>query len=436
MRFIRSAAALALTLGGSVHAGPDDAAIDPAAFPRARFIAQIDGLIEPICVRFENSEGISIAERDRRNALRFDLAGNFLGEAPREPRDTNDADAAARDVPEWLAPNELLRRHGSRPGQFCQPGGFAVHGSQVVVADTFNHRLQLLDSTGSPLAMYMKTSLLAHEGRGALRAPSDVAVSSDGHFMAVLEAIEQRCQIFALTDVEALPSDVAALPRDVPQLYGDRMAAGAGAIALYFPAEQKVMVIDADPPHHLITELGEFGARFGQFQHIGDMRITPGNDAHTLLVEVVDDTARRISVVSIDRTKSDPLGSAIATFVRAVSVHEESEGTQPLEHVQRTPTGLVRFVDAGPRYVCDARRGVVRRIGEDGEPQQEFGSRGGDDGEFANPVDVAPLPGDRLAVLDIGHQRVLFFSADGQFLGAFGADRAAPLPEPAWRKRE
>ena len=452
-------------------------AIDPALFPHARFVVQIDGLIGPADLAVDAQNRIYIAESGRHRVAVFDLSGRLIqtiGEhgvgallGPEQVALSGDevivTDTLGRRsqvfdrhgefvrtldspfddaAPAWLTNEELRRRRGGLPGQFIRPGGFARHGNQFVVADTHNHRVQLLDADGAPLAMYTRTSHTPHEGRGALRAPNAVAISPDGKFMAVCEAIEQRCQVFALTDIEAPEGAADDLPIEVPQLYGPRLAVGANAIALFFPAEQKIMVIDAAPPHHLITELGEFGKQFGQFQEISDLRLTASIRPDEFFLSIADQALQRVSLIKIHRSKADPLGLASTTFVKATdasafvaSPGDKRKDSAEAAAIEIAPTGEIRFLDppASTTYFCDVEHGLVRCIAGDGTTARTIGSRGCDDGQFAYPVDIAVAPDGSIAVLDVGHQRIIFFDQHGNYLHHFGAGRIAPLPKPAWR---
>jgi len=237
--------------------------LDPEAFAEAKFLTQIDG-VSPTRVAIHEDHLIFITESVHDRTLVFSVAGELVRII--EPR--------------------LAGAPDHDPTRVTLPGG------QVIHTNPRTHVLQLLGADDRPRARWMRYSHRPHEGHGLLRAPDAVAVSPDGALMAVCEALEQRCQVFSLTQREdrTEPEGMQPLP---PELYGPRFAIGANAIALFFPAEQKIMVVDAEPPHHMITEFGEFGTRFGQFEHITDLSLMPGDQPSEFFVAV--ETARSIA---------------------------------------------------------------------------------------------------------------------------------------------
>lgn len=388
-----------------------DAAFEPEAFTLARFLAQIDGLNSPATVTIDDEHHIHIVESGRGRVLVFDAAGNFVR--------SEKLDASIE--------------HGTEPARAALPDG------AFIATNNRTPSLRLLDADDRPLAHWSRYSHTPHEGRGLLRDPTAIAVAPDGTLMAVCEALEQRCQVFSLTEREDDAVLARALPRP-PQLYGPRFAIGSGAIALYFPAQQKVMVIDAEPPHHMITEFGEYGTRFGQFERISDLLIAPGAQPSEVVVAVADDAQHRVSLVRIDREDRDQLGFASVTFMQAIdatalrSAADAIELRLPVgvESLDVTLEGDIRFDDAPRKHLIDAAEAHIVRVTEDGE-RLRFGTRGSGDGEFAWPTDLAVTTDDGLAVLDHGHQRIIFFDAAGDYVHHFGARKLAPLPEPAWR---
>lgn len=90
------------------------------------------------------------------------------------------------------------------------------------------------------------------------------------------------------------------------------------------------------------------------------------------------------------------------------------------------PTGISVHPD-GRLFVADTHYHRVAIFSSDGEPLDEFGRYGQDDGCFIYPTDVAFAPDGRLFVSEYGgNDRISVFSADGQFLTAFGEPGAGP----------
>ncbi|XP_070547762.1 uncharacterized protein [Ptychodera flava] len=66
---------------------------------------------------------------------------------------------------------------GTEPGQFNQPKGLAWHGDQLVICDTENHRIQILNKNKVVIEIIRFDGQFDKEFK-----PWDVAISPDGHF--------------------------------------------------------------------------------------------------------------------------------------------------------------------------------------------------------------------------------------------------------------
>jgi tripartite motif-containing protein 71 len=466
----------------------------------AKFVMQIDGLASPMGAAIDGDHNIYIAEAGRHRIAVFDVNGKLLrrfgtrgdgdgqlllpGRVAVNPQGEvivadvgnrraqvftsdgrfirmADLTEAEQVTPAWLTKDALRLRRGSRVGQFNQPGGFVMHGESFIVADTHNHRLQLLTADGEPISVYARTSFTPHEGTGALRAPTAVAVSPDGSMMAVCEVIEQRCQLFSLRHGEARNGDADAIAVDVPQLYGPRMAVGAGCIALFFPGEQKIMVIDAQPPHHAITEFGEFGTRFGQFEDISDMVIYGFADPSKLHLLIADANSQRLVAVRIDKQLQNQLGLADVTFLSSsdLSVRFRGLGRDAdaalirVESIALSPNGATWFTDArrgivssidsnpwasaeegkwrwpvdleidragSGWHVLDAGTCTLTSFSAQGKRSRTIGGHGDGEGELLQPTALAVAPDGTIFVCDAGRSQVVCFSADGAYQRRLG----------------
>ncbi|XP_070547412.1 tripartite motif-containing protein 2-like [Ptychodera flava] len=66
---------------------------------------------------------------------------------------------------------------GTEPGQFNEPRGLAWHGDQLVICDTENHRIQILNKNKVVIEIIRFDGQFDKEFK-----PWDVAISPDGHF--------------------------------------------------------------------------------------------------------------------------------------------------------------------------------------------------------------------------------------------------------------
>jgi sugar lactone lactonase YvrE len=127
-------------------------------------------------------------------------------------------------------------------------------------------------------------------------------------------------------------------------------------------------------------------------------------------IYVCDGTARRVQVYDLDGNYIKTIGSG--------------------EVLQR-PSGLAVNVDGTRIYVVDtggvrSEEHVVRVFDQTGAYKLKFGARGGKDGEFNLPLNVAVAPDGSVYVVDTGNFRIQHFSAEGKFLNKFGAAGRRP----------
>ncbi|XP_070547628.1 uncharacterized protein [Ptychodera flava] len=78
---------------------------------------------------------------------------------------------------EWTLQVLGSRQSGTEPGQFNSPNGLAWHGDQLVICDTENHRIQILNKNKVVI------EIIRFDGQFDKKfKPLDVAISPDGHF--------------------------------------------------------------------------------------------------------------------------------------------------------------------------------------------------------------------------------------------------------------
>jgi DNA-binding beta-propeller fold protein YncE len=84
--------------------------------------------------------------------------------------------------------------YGSDPGQFDDPGGIAVGADgKIYVADTDNHRIQVLEGDGTPLVQYGSEG----SGSGQFQYPKGIAVDSAGNIF-VADTYNHRIVILSV----------------------------------------------------------------------------------------------------------------------------------------------------------------------------------------------------------------------------------------------
>jgi len=118
-----------------------------------------------------------------------------------------------------------------------------------------------------------------------------------------------------------------------------------------------------------------------------------------------------------------PAANAAPKNVAAIIGAETDEPGDPGEF--QIPAGVAVNQDTGDLYVVDQDRNRIQRFDEDGTYISQWGSPGGEEGQFSfagNP-DIVIDPADgSVYVADTENSRVQKFSADGTFLYTFGSN--------------
>ncbi len=88
---------------------------------------------------------------------------------------------------------------GRAPGRFYIPGGIAIRGNRMYVADTYNHRICVFDIAGTTV---VPAFVVGDSGsaNGQLLAPQDVDVGPDG-LIYVADSDNNRVQVFDASGV-------------------------------------------------------------------------------------------------------------------------------------------------------------------------------------------------------------------------------------------
>ncbi|MBT5869222.1 MAG: hypothetical protein HOH38_10330 [Nitrospinaceae bacterium] len=207
----------------------------------------------------------------------------------------------------------LLNSFGSKgkePGQFQYPKGIAVDsGGNIYVADSWNHRIQKFNSEGIHLLSFGHCG----EGKGELNEPYDIHIEPSGNLI-VVERYNHRIQFF-------------------------------------------------DPQGVSLGWLGDRG---------------------TVLEEVLAD---------IQGTPADLLAPPL--FELPTSIAQDSQGNY---------------------FITDSGNHRIRKFNSRWQEVLSFGDNGSEPGQFQYPLCVSIASNDLLYVADLNNERVQVFSPFGQFL--------------------
>lgn len=193
---------------------------------------------------------------------------------------------------------------GKEPGQFQYPKGIAVDGDgNIYVADSWNHRVQKFDSKGTPLLAFGTCG----DGKGELNEPYDILVEPSGN-LVVVERYNHRIQLFdpqgmslgwvgdrgtvleeQLAEIQGTPADLLA-----PPLFELPTSIAKDSQGNYFITDSgNHRVRKFDSQWQEILSFGEKGSEPGQFQYPLCVSIAP-ND----LLYVADLNNERVQVFS------------------------------------------------------------------------------------------------------------------------------------------
>jgi len=273
----------------------------------------------------------------------------------------------------------------------------------VLVADTGNHRLVVLDREGRTRGVIASAPI---DARGTLGAPSAVAIDRRGRIF-VLDDIRRSIEVLTPTGsriaelAPALPA--AAAPGS--QIQDIAIGASGSIYILYSGATPGILVLDAKG--RTTREIGFAPARKDGLD--GPVALAV-NEAETLIATVDPRAENSVRVATID-------GDHFASF----GTHGEGEGT----------FSLAASVAWGPNetvWIVDAVRHSVSAFESDGRFIGRIGGFGAGPGQFNYPIACEFLADDQLAVLERAGGRYQLMRLDVESSGTprLASDALAP----------
>lgn len=324
---------------------------------------------------------------------------------------------------------------GPFTGFFDEPTSIRALGDRVIVTDRRNHRVQFIQPDGRNPESWGVHELIPHEGRGKLHYPDALAIAPDGSFGVIVEAIEDRLQIFAAADEEDRGVGAAVrFDKSEQTHFGEYPAADGPLMIAVEPENHFVFVFDLN--HEvpaIINRFGERGEKFGLL--VRPRGVTIDYAART--IHLVDPVTARISEYRFDHEPGERARyrPGMTTFARAVDLdHLAREVIRPGLRSAIDPAALQRDVH-GRWYLTDAANACVHRFSPDFKSHEMIGRFGEADGDESTdlrmPTDLAIRAGDGLiAVADPHRARIVLFDAEGRGLHSIAGEAAHPLLKP------
>ncbi|CAG7833813.1 unnamed protein product [Allacma fusca] len=279
---------------------------------------------------------------------------------------------------QYSAKKRLVFKFGSRgsdPGYFTWPRGIACGpDSNIVVADSSNHRIQIFDPQGT----FIKDFGSYGNGDGEFDCLAGVAVNRIGQFI-VSDRYNHRIQVFDPSG-RFLRSFGSQGSTDGKFNYPWGVTTDAlGFIYVCDKENHRVQVFQSDG-----TFVGKFGV--GELEHPHYIGITSTNKV------VVSDTGHhRVYIFDVN-------GKVIGSI-----------GTEGIEHGQfKLPRG-VAVDEQGYIFVGDSGNNRIQIFSPDGHHIRSFGNWGCGDGEFKGLEGVAVNSQGNILVCDRENHRIQAF---------------------------
>lgn len=355
---------------------------------------------------------VAVSDRDNMNVQIFSLDGEFQtrmqgglrhDDALRRPGNVCIADDgtvfaadAERDTILRFEPSGMtlqIGQWGAYPGLLASPMGVDSLGERLIVADTRNDRIQLLERDGTPVSQF---NAVDAQGHGEpLTRPTDVAAGNG--FIVVAEPDRQRCRVF---DITSAPSRAVWSPgHSVPS---DSLAAHGAHLALHDQGYETVTLFTIEGDRAIrLTDIGKRGQFIGSFIEPGGLVVEDG------LVHIADTGNGWIQVYSFEsRDDYDPLS---AHFHRGVILQARCPQSiiNDLGWLIR-PDDLARDAQ-GQWLVLDSRNRCVFVLDADYNVIDHWT---GGATQFDEPIAII-TDQQRAYVLDAGRREVVVIDPDG-----------------------
>ena len=265
------------------------------------------------------------------------------------------------------------------------PEGIPVEDAFVVVADTWNNRIQKFDTAGAYIAEWGRQDAGLWE---VTNAPRSIAIGRDG---AVYVADTGNHRIQKGNSSGTYRGHWGEQGKKPGQFESPGGVALDADGHLYVADTGNHRIQKFDGNGNVLTQWGSLGAAAGQFIHPSGIAVSPDGSIY-----VADSGNDRIQ-------KFDAGGTFLAQW----------GGRGGNAGQFQFPEGIA--IDrAGNVYVADTYNNRVQRFASTGSYLGQWGSEGGADGQFLTPGGIAvdEMTGD-VYVADTGNHRIQRFDSDG-----------------------
>jgi len=253
------------------------------------------------------------------------------------------------------------------------PSGLTTAPSgDLIVADDFNHRIQIYDSEGNLKTTFGKKGTL----EGEFMYPKGVALDPAGNIY-VADSWNHRVQKF-------------------------------------------------DSEGNFQSSWGKYGRDKGQLNEPYDIWVEPSGN-----LLVVERSNHRIQIFRSDGVSLGWVGSRATILEEKLAYIYETSLEMFSPPVFEFPTSIARD-EAGNYYVADSGNHRVVKFNREWKQQHVFGEKGKEAGRFLYPMAVAVGSNKLVYIADLNNNRLQVWTPEGLYLGAIDeADDNQPLKMPS-----
>ena len=268
---------------------------------------------------------------------------------------------------------------GDGPGEFNDPTGIAIAGSEVFVSDARNHRIQVFDLDGAFKRAF---------GEDRLGRPMNLTIAQGELYVA--DYWNDRIEVFSLDGeyVRGLGTSGG----------GEGEFNAPGGLAVTPDGDLYV----ADFYNQRVQHLRADGSYVGQWGKTGEISVRAGGFNYPTAVAlgrdgtlyVADGYNDRVQAFTRDGRFANKWGGPFAIDIYG-----------PFNGWFATVTGIA-VDDAGDVYVADFYNHRIQKFTADGVFLTAFGAPGQGAGEFNHAIAVAIAPDGTVFVADFGNNRI------------------------------
>jgi len=267
-------------------------------------------------------------------------------------------------------------RKGEGSGEFLKPCGVATDGAgNIYVADTYNNRIQVFDSSGT----FIKTWGQKGSGNGALARPWDVAVDGEGN-VYVADTYNHRVQKFDLNGFYLGQWGKKGRGSGEFAFLSGIFVGPDGSIYTVDTKLNRVQVFDNKGI--FLRSWGGKGKGSGSF--VAPLGLAVDGSGN---VYVADSKMRRVQ-------KFDSQGRFLAVFTDRLTY----------------PVDVAIDQSSGNLLILDAASHLIWEISPTGQNLRSYGGPGRSSGQFVEPYGLCADGASNVFVADTGNSRVQKFS--------------------------